>query len=363
MSPFFRLFRLTPLCLVILGCDVAPTPVEIDDVPQDTATVTLKGDRVLGISISDRSDGDFNSAFLQAVDAGMQGTSLSLSWDDLEPSQGVYAAVPDFLQIANDYYGPRGTVLLLGINPIDTNNERVPGYLDGLAWDDPAMVAAFNDMLSWALPKVSGVELVALSIGNEIDAWLGSADDWAAYTRFFELVAQHARTLRPGLRVGSKVTVGGIAGSWAQAAATLNEHTDVVFTTYYPLGSGFQILSPATVGAVFDDVTARYSGRPIIFAEIGSPSTDQCGSSEFLQAEFVREAFAAWDRHADQIEMLEWVWMHDISQAALDTYESYYGLSDPCFLQYLGTLGLKHPDGADKPAWVALSDEADRRGW
>ena len=155
----------------------------------------------------------------------------------------------------------------------------------------------------------------------------------------------------------------GLTAAHADRASTLNSVTDVVLTTYYPLGSGFTIESPSTVAGVFADVTARYAQRTIAFAEIGSSSTSQCGSSEALQADFVTEAFKAWDRHADQVELLEFVWMHDISSAQLSVYEQYYGVSDPCFLEYLATLGLKSPEGVDKPAWQRLTAEAAARGW
>ena len=117
------------------------------------------------------------------------------------------------------------------------------------------------------------------------------------------------------------------------------------------------------MASVFDDIVEDFPGRKIIFAEIGSPSTSLCGSSEALQAEFVRHAFAAWDRHEDTIEAMEFTWMHDISQSALDTYEQYYGLSDACFLDYLATLGLKTADGVSKAAWFVLENEAASRGW
>jgi hypothetical protein len=338
------------------GCSTEPAKTSDHE-------VIPRGNRLLGISISDRADGDFDAAFQQATAAGMQFTSLSLSWDDLESAEGVYGATPDFLSIANAYYGAVGTGLILGINPIDTNNKRTPSFLDGLAWDDPAVLEAYKGLLDWALPKVVGVDLVALSIGNEIDGLLANPSEWAAYTTFFEAVSAHARQIRPGLRVGTKVTVAGFAGGFATQAAAINATTEAVLTTYYPLNGDFTIKAPSTVDAVFDDVVSRFPGRTIIFAEIGSPSTAQCGSSETAQAEFVSAAFEAWDRHASVVEALEFTWMHDISQSALDTYEQYYGLSDVCFLEYLGTLGLKSFSGADKPGWTALADQATQRGW
>ncbi|MGI9626912.1 MAG: hypothetical protein ACR2QM_08765 [Longimicrobiales bacterium] len=359
LRPLFG-FGLVGLLIAAVACE---SPTDTSDPSPPDSTVVQKGARLLAIAISDRADGDFNVAYDQAVQAGMEVTSLSLSWDDLETSPGVYDPAIDFLAIGADYYGSRGTQLALGINPIDTNNNRVPGHLSGLAWDDPAMIQAFEDLLDWALPKVAGVDLVYLSIGNEIDATLSSAADWAAYQAFFEATAAHARSLRSGLRVGSKVTHGGLMGGSAVSAASLNGATDIVLTTFYPLNSDFTIQAPTAAGEALDAIATAYPGRPVMFAEIGTPSTSQCGSSEALQAAFVREAFAAWDRHATQVEMLEFVWMHDISQDALNTYESYYGLSDACFLDYLATLGLKDAQGVDKPAWVALTEEAAARGW
>lgn len=70
-----------------------------------------------------------------------------MSWDDLEVQPGVYAPSPDFLQIGAAFYGPAGTRLLLEINPIDTNNERLPAHLGGLSRDDPQVVQAFQDLL------------------------------------------------------------------------------------------------------------------------------------------------------------------------------------------------------------------------
>lgn len=335
--------------------DVEEPPVAGDVVP--------RGDRLLGIAISDRSDGDFNAAYLEAVDAGMQFTSLALPWDAVETAPGVIAPDPDFLEIAAAFYAPRGTRLILALNPIDTNNRRVPPHLAGRSWDDPVVIDAFKALLDWALDRAAPLDLVALAIGNEIDGTLASVPEWEAWGRFFQEVAAHARSRRPGLVVGTKITVGGLRGPFAEQAAALVAASDAVLTTYYPLAPDFRILPPETVGGVFDDMVARFPDRPILFTEIGSPSTQPCGSSEASQAEFVRQAFAAWDRHATRIQLLEFVWMHDISQAQLDVYENYYGVSNRCFLEYLGTLGLKRPDGRDKAAWRALVEQAERRGW
>jgi len=325
--------------------------------------VLPRGDRDLAIAISDRADGDFNTAFGEAVALGMNSTSLSISWDELETAPGVYSPNPNFLDIATSYYGSRGTRLLLGINPIDTNNTRVPPHLVGRDWDDPVVIDAFKALLDWAIPRTEGVELVALAIGNEIDASLVAPAQWAAYRRFFAAVSAHARSLRPGLRVSTKIMAAGLLGHARDEAIELLPLTDALLTTYYPLGSDFTADPPNVVHDVFRDIVELVPGLPVLFAEIGMPSSNRCGSSEAIQSDFITEVFAAWDTHADRVELLEFVWMHDISPAALDRYESYYGISDGCFLDYLATLGLKSPTGAPKPAWERLATEAADRGW
>lgn len=353
--------NIMPALFSALALASACEPVSI--APDEEPDVVPRGERLLGIAISDRTDGDFNAAFGEAVGVGMQATSLSLGWDDIEVAPGVYDPAIDYLGIAAAYYPSRGVSLLLSINPIDTNRSRLPAHLAGLRWDDPAVIEAFEDLLDWALPRAAPLDLVALAIGNEIDATLASTSEWDAYLTFHDVVSAHARALLPGLRVGAKVTVDGLRGPFADQARALADASGVVLTTYYPIESDFRLSPLASVDETFDDVVTRSGTLPVLFAEIGAPSSSMCGSSRAAQADFIGRAFEAWDRHSGQVELLEFVWMHDVDQAALDRYEQYYGLSDPCFLDYLATLGLQEPDGTDKPAWARLALEADARGW
>lgn len=56
-------------------------------------------------------------------------------------------------------------------------------------------------------------------------------------------------------------------------------------------------------------------------------------------------------------------WLHDVSAETLQTFEQFYGISDPNFLAFLGTLGVRPRQGVDKPAFTAIQEEAKRRGW
>jgi len=92
-------------------------------------------------------------------------------------------------------------------------------------------------------------------------------------------------------------------------------------------------------------------------------SETACGSSEAMQASFVRSVFAAWDTLPTRIPVVNVNWLTDVSAATLAQWEAYYGLSDPAFLGFLGSLGLRTSAPVEKQAFGALVDEAVARGW
>ena len=117
---------------------------------------------------------------------------------------------------------------------------------------------------------------------------------------------------------------------------------------------------------VHDDIGAvaqLYDGKPVYFLEIGYPSSRYLGSSEKRQAEFVKEVFKAWDQHKAQVRAMNFIWLHDISTAEINTYKQYYGVNARGFGEYLGTLGLRTHNGEDKQAFKTLQQEAAVRGW
>jgi hypothetical protein len=325
-----------------------------------------KGQRLLGVSITESETEGFASAIARAQAAGMQTTSLALAWDDLESAPGVFGSNPDWLAIADAYYPSIGVAISLEINPIDTVTWRVPAYLSGLPIDDPLVVSAYKNLLTWAFAQIPNLDVIDFVIGNEIDGVLGADPvQWARYTNFLAQVAPHARQQRQGLSVGSKVMFDGLLGPAAPLAASLNRYTDAVLTTYYPLWPDFTVKPPSTVQVDFAALVGAYPGRRIRFKELGYPSGALCLSSEALQAEFIRQTFAAWDIYRAEIEQIEFVWLTDISPEVLDQYRLYYGNNDPVFLEYLATLGLRtYPAlGTDKQGYVTLAEQAHLRGW
>jgi len=168
-----------------------------------------------------------------------------------------------------------------------------------------------------------------LAIGNEVDGVLLSAADYAAYKTFFLATRAHARTLRPGLRVGVTAMFGGLTGAPRDRLVDLNAAADFVAVTYYPLAGGL-VRNPSVVGGDFAALVALYPQKAIVVQECGYPSSPDCGSTEQMHTE-------------------------------LDAFLIYYGISTPEFRGFLASLGMRHWDGTAKPAWNAFVAEATER--
>ena len=322
--------------------------------------------RLLGIDVSSPEDGDFDTALGLAKAAGAQVVSLSLAWDVLETEPGVYEPEPNYLAIANQYYSAAGMRVSLVITPIDTNVSRLPADLQDKPFDDPLLIKRFNRLLDWVFSQIPDLRLTSLSIGNEVNVFLGSAPGaWAAYGRFYEATSEHGRGLRPGLRVGAKLTSNGILGYAQSEAYALNNFSDVILVTYYPLNPDFTVREPAVVADDLAALVTAYPGRPIHLAQAGYPSSPILNSSEARQAQFVQEMFEAWDAHASQIELISFTWLSDASPAAVADFAEYYGLSTQRFTEFLASLGLRTfpGSGRDKQAFRMLMEQARARGW
>jgi hypothetical protein len=317
----------------------------------------------LGHFLTWSETGDFGSALTEALASGADSAPISYSWTDIETGSGLGNGS---LAQMNAGFPGIGLKVLLTLACIDTTVKEVPPDLMAAAWDDPAMIARFNAMLDYVFSQIPAVELVALAIGNEVDGLLASPADYAAYGTFFAAAASHARSLRPGLRVGTIGTFGALTGTESSEMAGVNAASDVILATYYPMNSNFTVRPPTDVPADVATLAAAYPGRTIILKEAGFPTGTTCGGSEASQVQFVQQAFAAWDGHATQIEGIYFFLLHDLSPTELAAYAAKQGGSgSPNFLDFVGTLGYRRWSGAgsDKPGLVQLRSEAAARGW
>lgn len=326
--------------------------------------VRPKGDRLLGLAINTAENGDFDAAFSLARSIGTEVVALPLNWDEVEPRRGEYDG--SLLEIANLFYGASDVKLVLSIRTIDTNTLRLPGYLKNRRFSRASVINRFRRLLDFVFAQLPDVDIAYLSIGNEIDVYLGDQDAlWDDYLVFFAATSDYARRRWPDVAVGTKGTWPGMVDHRPGDFLLLNQHSDVVMTTYYPLDEDFRVRPLGRVRPDLNRLVALYPGRRIALMEAGFPSGLANGSSRPKQKRFVRRIFKAWDTHDEAIELILFVWMHDIPLADVEAFLDYYGIDELGFASFLGTLGLRKPtgEGSNKPAFSRLRREAQRRGW
>lgn len=156
-----------------------------------------------------------------------------------------------------------------------------------------------------------------------------------------------------------------LTGPSADLAAALNQHSDVIMLTYYPLQGNFTVQEPGVIHQDLAEVSVHYPDHTLYLAEIGYPTGDANDSSFQKQADFIRNMFEAWDDHADQVPVLSYSWLTDLPADSVTHFQGYYGVSSQAFGEFLRTLGLRtYPgEGEDKPGYQALLQETRARDW
>jgi hypothetical protein len=341
-----------------------------------------KGTRKLGLEINAPEDDDYYAALVRAREAGVEITNVSLGWDDLEippptadagtdadPDAASDAGPTYFnasLHVANLVLPAVGLAASVTVRTVDSNGSHVPADLAQRSFDDPAVLARFNAAQDYLLGELPDLSIAVYVIGNDVDVSFGEdATKYAAYKTFFDGASAYAKQKRPGLKVGAAATLAGLVGPRSAELSSLNASSDYVVVTYSPVASDFTARDPASARQDFALLAQIYPNKPIYVREARYPSSGALGSSAEKQADFVRAMFAAWDERRASVSVVTFFPMHEYRQPALDALTRYYGSSDPRFVEYLRTLGLRAASGAgaDKPAFGALASEAKRRGF
>lgn len=318
--------------------------------------------RSLGMAITTPDHGDFESALAIAIDAGVTRVPLTFSWRSLEPEPGIYndrsLAIAALLLPAMD------VSIDLAITPISGARLAMPRDLMDRAFDDEEVITRYLALLDHVLNVLEGADVRVLLVGVEADRFLGNdSAAWQRYATFASSAASFARERRPGIEVGVQ------SSTWDRIEnpdhwTAIDRVSDIIATSYYPL-DGLAVLDPTRIGGDFDQLTALYPNRIIRIVEAGFPSSSLIGSSPELQAEFIHELFAAWDDHAPQIQSIT-LWVeHDYAPRELDQVEHASDNRRSAAVALVGSIGLRQWDdeGAPKPAWDALLQETESRGW
>lgn len=360
----FVQFGIGTSAYVLAASPTLVTPTA-EALPPSTPSVPVaKGSRVLGLDVNSPADGNYENAIALARQVGVQTVSLSINWEDVETAPGVYRPQENLLAIANGFYPARGLQVDLFLVTMDPLGKHVPADLRNLPMSDARVITRFKQFVNYVFTQIPNLKCNFLVLGSEIDLGLGTnPTQWSQYETFVKAVRSHIVQRKPGLKVGVSATFQALIGAYRPQLQRMNP--DGIFVSYYPLKSTFAVQEPTVVAADFGKLVSLYPGQPLYIEQTGYPSSPLVDSSAAKQRDFIREVFKAWDTHASVIRSITFTWLSDISDAQTEEFSAYYGVSSLQFSAMLSTLGLRtYPNaGQDKAAFVALQEEAKKRGW
>lgn len=312
------------------------------------------------------AESTLEDAYFEVITAGVVETyHLSIYWRALQPTSAEIDLGPlreslrilDVFQLAPQLTIPTIDAVNL-VLPVDFMHPDNPAALrDGLHFDDPAVMAAFGELLDVAVPTFKRRGGFYLSIGNEVDGWLASRpDEIARFAAFVEAARTRIHERHPEVAVGVTMTYSG-AAAHPEILAAMQAVSDIVAFTYYPLNPDFTVQASAVVADDIAHMVELSNGGPVILQETGYPSgyvpTPNNGSSGDLQAQFVHALFDAIATHPE-IRFVTFVQLGEWPDALCDFFAGYYAISEETFREYLCTLGLRTYSGEAKPAYAVF---------
>jgi hypothetical protein len=290
---------------------------------------------------------DFLDSAREQIRFGLTASTVSYSWNELEPTPGAFD-----LKKADDSIGIAkfvGGDAYVTIKVLDTTNKILPEDLKGQALNSPEVKERFATLLRNLLSRFNN-KVKAISLGNEVDVYLTAhPEEVPAYLDFLAAGRAVLKESAPDMKSGVTTTFEGLQQN-RPLIEKLQNGSDVVFMTYYATKPDFSPQPLTEVPKNFSTMLSFAGTRKLALQEIGLPASETLSSSEDIQAKFVTTVFDLLRKHKSQIEMAAYFIQVDFNRDLLDMYAKYYGSDDPRFRAFLGTLGLRKADGTPRKA-------------
>ncbi|GAB4146270.1 MAG: hypothetical protein Fur0037_14310 [Planctomycetota bacterium] len=221
-----------------------------------------------------------DAAWKECLASGADTYELAAAWTDVETAPGVIdtSFVGGLLTTTQS----AGLAPYLVIKTIDQSVLDLPPDLvdaahpaelgPGIRFDSAAVKARFAAVLDALVPLLVSRGGFYLSVGNEIDAYLGARPQQAAaFAAFVQAARDRARSIEPRLAVGATVTFSAIANE-PGLVALLAAASDILAFTYYPLRPDFSPYPPGVAAADFAAMRAAAAPGPLLIQEVGYPA-------------------------------------------------------------------------------------------
>lgn len=123
------------------------------------------------------------------------------------------------------------------------------------------------------------------------------------------------------------------------------------------------VRDPTVIHSELGQMLDSNPSKNFSISEIGYPSSPLCNSSETKQSLFFQEMFKFAQNRSSRLNSVLVNWLHDVDNSTLEKWKTYYGSSNPAFIGYLATLGLRNYNLTDKLAWPNFKCAAFQAGY
>ncbi len=297
--------------------------------------------------------------YSKAVAAGINLQQITPKWDELERADGTY----DFHEfdfkaaMAKKFSLP----VYLNLRIIDTLARSMPAPYAKLRFDDPRMINQLVLLLQ-AMKSRNQADIHWIAIGNEVDPYfMAHLDEVDSYKQLLLSLIPVAKKLFPGTIVTVNFTFAGIS-HLNKELKPIFDLGEIFSVTYYPLNADFTVRSPDVIPGDFKLILAAAQGKPVMFQEVGYPSSELLGSSALKQAIFLQKFFDQMRSSQPAVIGMTYLFMTDFSKALVDSFGEYYNQpGNEKFKAFLMTLGLFDGAGNPKPAWEVFGRNASAK--
>jgi hypothetical protein len=286
---------------------------------------------------------------------------FSQTWSDIEPVPGQYnlqGTIINPLTLLVPRYPYQGVALV--IKMIDTNARTMPPDLQNTSFNSPVVRKRFLAMLSAITHERSARRLTHILLGNEVDAYFSAHPE--EVRGFLLLLKESIELLHqqlPGVKVATITTYDTVNNN-LRLFRQLTQYSDFINYTYYPTnGPGsypeWQMRPLQQTSADLYRMVRAAGNKPIAFTEIGYSAARVNGSSQEMQAQFVKIVFESLEpmRQLNRLEFITWSAFADYPPTLCKTYANQQGIMPSReFCGFLGGIGLReYATNTPRKAW------------
>lgn len=292
----------------------------------------------------------------KAAAAGISLQQITPKWNEVERSDGTF----DFhdFEFKAAMAKKFGLPVYLNLRIIDTLARSMPAPYAAWRFDDPRMTDKLTALLR-ALQARNPADTRWIAIGNEVDHYFAKhPDEVRSYRQLLLNIMPVVKNLFPGAVVTVNFTFAGIS-QLNNELKPIYDLAEIFSVTYYPLNLDFTVRPQEVVKGDFKLILAAARGKPVMFQEVGYPSSELLGSSPLTQARFLQTFFDQMRLSQPAVIGMTYLFMSDFSQAVVDSFGQYYNEpGNDKFKAFLATLGLFDRAANPKPGWEVFERNA-----